>query len=125
MELLETQCQVLNLGKQLVKELSLDPGVDTFSRWIAHYIAEQITLSEKAQGEEKKEIDKRCFESILQLWVHHASYAGDRRPFESFEPVFNALYRLDPEKAHPYHRVLFGSQEKSSDELDINEKATQ
>ena len=125
MESSETQHQVLNLGKKLVKEFSLEPGIDTLSRWIAHYIAEQISLSEKAIGKDKKEIDKRCFESILQLWAHHASYTGNRRPFESFQPIFNALYRLDPEGSNPYHRSLYGSQEKSSDELNASEKVVQ
>ena len=35
------------------------------------------------------------------------------------------MHRLEPEKSHPYHRALYGSQEKSSDELNINEKAVQ
>lgn len=44
----------MNLGKALVKELNLDPGVDTTARWMAHYIAEQIERAENSTGAEKR-----------------------------------------------------------------------
>lgn len=81
----------------LVKELDLDPGVDTLARWMAHYIAEQIILVEQKSGEEKKLAEERCFDMILKLWSHRARLPNGLRPFENFEPIFNTLSRLNPE----------------------------
>ena len=36
----EIQERAISLGKALVQELELEPGVDTLSRWMAHYVAE-------------------------------------------------------------------------------------
>lgn len=30
---------VIALGKRLVEELGMEPGVDTLGRWMAHYVA--------------------------------------------------------------------------------------
>ncbi|WP_185602366.1 hypothetical protein [Paenibacillus sp. 598K] len=87
----------MKLGKALVKELNLDPGVDTTARWMAHYIAEQIERVENSTGAEKKEAEVRCFETILKLWNHKSSFPRDSRPFENFEPILRTLARLDPE----------------------------
>lgn len=54
MEDSEIQKRTMNLGKALVKELNLDPGVDTTARWMAHYIAEQIERAENSTGAEKR-----------------------------------------------------------------------
>lgn len=92
----------MNLGKMLVKELDLDPGVDTLARWMAHYIAEQIILVEQKSGEEKKLAEERCFDMILRLWSHRARLPNGLRPFENFEPIFNTLSRLDPESKESF-----------------------
>ena len=44
---------VLDLGRALVEELGLDPGVDTLSRWMAHYIAELIEDAETVKVENR------------------------------------------------------------------------
>jgi len=98
----EIRKRIINLGKAIVEELGLDPGVDTLARWMAHYIAEQMTTAENATGDDKIEAEQRCFETILKLWQHRSSLPNGRRPFESFEPVFRALARLDPENPTPY-----------------------
>mgnify|MGYP000892635907 FL=1 len=86
-----------------MKELRLDPGVDTFSRWMAHYVAEQIILAETLEGVEKTKAESRCFETILKLWQHRNSLPSGHRPFEDFGPIFNALSRLDPDNPQPYY----------------------
>lgn len=98
----EMRKRIINLGKALVEELSLDPGVDTLARWMAHYIAEQMEIAKNATGDDKFEAEQRCFETILKLWQHRSSFPNGRRPFESFEPVLRALARLDPENPTPY-----------------------
>jgi hypothetical protein len=44
MESSETLDKIINLGKLFVKEFKLELGVDTFSIWMAHYLAEKITI---------------------------------------------------------------------------------
>ncbi|WHX24913.1 hypothetical protein QNH47_12035 [Virgibacillus halodenitrificans] len=111
----------MNLGKTLVKELNLDPGVDTLGRWMAHYIAEQIETAEKSDGTLKAKAEQRCFETILKLWEHRASMPNGVRPFESFEPIFNVLKKLDPENRQPYY---YNKNEKTlePENINLNEK---
>jgi hypothetical protein len=103
MENSETQKKAISLGKLLVNELGLEPGVDTLARWMAHYISEQISIAESATGKAKQEAEKRCFETILKLWDHRSSYPNGKRPFEQFEPIMEMLQRLNPEKETSYY----------------------
>lgn len=91
------------MGKNLVKELKLDPGIDTFSRWMAHYIAEQMEIAKNETGDAKAEAEQQCFTTILRLWGQRSSWPRGHRPFVNFEPVFRALERLDPENPNPYY----------------------
>ena len=103
MERSEMKDRIINLGKALVQELGLEPGVDTLSRWMAHYVAEQIAISENASGDKKSKAEQRCFETVLKLWEHRSLLPDGRRPLESFEPIFRALDRLDPESPRPFY----------------------
>lgn len=102
MENSELRKRTISLGKALVEELKLNPGVDTLSRWMVHYIAEQMTVAENATGDKKRIAEQRCFETILKLWQHRSALPNGHRPFESFEPIFRALARLDPDNTTPY-----------------------
>lgn len=93
----EQQQQAISLGKKLVQELSLEPGVDTLSRWIVHYIAEQIAIAESTEGAAKIAAEKRCFDSIMQLWQHRYALPNERSPFKDFVPIFETLQRINPE----------------------------
>jgi hypothetical protein len=92
----EMNKHALELGQSLVDELGLEDGVDTLSRWMAHYVAEQMAIAERASDEKKKAAGRRCFETILKLWERRASYPQGKRPFERFEAVFKALESLAP-----------------------------
>lgn len=119
MESSEIQKRIINLGKALVEELGLDPGVDTLARWMAHYVAEQMAIAENATGDDKIKAEQNCFETILKLWQHRLALPDGRRPFESFEPIFRALKRLDPENETPYfynHPEIRTSELTDSDE---------
>lgn len=94
---------ILTLGKRLVNELGLESSVDTLSRWMVHYIAEQMEIIEFAEEEEKKLAEEKCFETILKLWRHMSYYKSGLRPFEDFEPIFNTLNRLNPNNRNPYY----------------------
>jgi len=99
----EIQKRIINLGKALVEELGLDRSGDTPSRWMAHYIAEQMAIAENAVGEDKLKAEQKCFETILTLWEHRSSLPIGRRPFENFDPIFRVLKKLDPENDQPYY----------------------
>jgi len=99
------------LGNQLVALLGEDPNADQLSRWMAHYIAEQITIAESATGEAKAGAEAHCYDTILKLWAHRAVLPMHPRPLERFETIFRVLERIDPESPHGlYH--LFGRNEK-------------
>lgn len=102
MENSELRKRTISLGKALVEELKLNPGVDTLSRWMVHYLAEQMTVAENATGDKKRIAEQRCFETILKLWQHRSALPNGHQPFESFEPIFRALARLDPDNTTPY-----------------------
>lgn len=101
------QKKAINLGKQLVEELRREPDVDTLSRWMAHYVAEQIFIAESTTGAKKTAAKAKCFQTILALWKHRSTFPNGRRPFENFEPVLQALARLNPEEPRSYyHRIV-------------------
>lgn len=78
---------VLDLGRALVEELSLDPGVDTLSRWMAHYIAELIEDTNTAKVEDRPAKLVKCADAILDLWERRHQLPNGKRPFEDWEPV--------------------------------------
>jgi hypothetical protein len=95
--------KILDLGRLLVKELGLDPGVDTLGRWMAHYIAEKIHRVEKLpRGKKKAEAERECCDLILKIWEHRSQLPNGKRPFESFEPILKVLEGLDPDNDDPY-----------------------
>lgn len=86
-----------------MQELKLEPGVDTLSRWIAHYITEQIAIAESATGEEKAGAEERCFNSIMRLWQHRYALPNARSPFKEFTSIFETLQKLNPDNQKPFY----------------------
>ncbi|HEY6154703.1 MAG TPA: hypothetical protein VIW07_13265 [Candidatus Udaeobacter sp.] len=99
------QEKVIRLGKQLIESFSAERhgDVDILSRWMAHYIAQQIVTAETATGEEKITAEERCFRTIVSIWKHRSNLPDGRRPFESFEPIFQSLARLHPDEPRPFY----------------------
>lgn len=114
MEKLDTQQAAIELGKQLVKQNGLEPGVDTFGRWMCHYIAEQMVKADNSVGTEKELAEKVCFETILKFWQHRWQLPSALRPFESFEKILSVLERLAPEKPRNFYYHQIPSREDSS-----------
>lgn len=113
MENSEIQKRTIKLGENLVKALGVDTSVDTLSRWMAHYIAEQMSIAKKAKGKEKIRAEQQCFETILKLWQHRSHLPAGIRPFESFDPILRALERFDPDNKQPYFYQSQGSPKKN------------
>ena len=117
MEQSEQQKAVLELGKLLVQELGLEKGVDTLSRWMAHYVAEKMKYADSlTDGVKKKNAEKDCFSLILDLWKHRWQYKSDRQPLRNFNHLFDILKNLDPEKEEPYYYHLGNAQSKEEED---------
>lgn len=107
---------ILEIGRALIKELGLDPGDDTLSRWMAHYIAELIEGAETATVEDRQEKLAKCAETILSLWKHRYELPNGKRPFEEFEPIYRAIESLDPDNDTPrYFRPVRNAADKSEE----------
>lgn len=88
---------ILELGKLMVKELSLEP-TDTLGRWMVHHISELITEVEKSSSSQKQEAEERCRNAILALWKHIDVFPRNHRPLENIEPLIATIEALSPEK---------------------------
>jgi hypothetical protein len=119
MESFETRQKLINLGRQLVAQLSAHEHADTFSRWVAHYVGEQIIAAEKATGKKKAAAEKQCFEAILALWSHRNKLPDGLRPFEGFEPILRALAQLDPDEPRPMYNLLHPRPEMDGERSDV------
>lgn len=108
MENSELQKQVINLGKLFVKELDLDPGVDTLSRWMAHYIAEKMIVAEKSTGSKKIAAEKECFDTILKLWEHRWNLPQGKRPFEGYDLILQTITKIsaDNNDSYPLFEII-------------------
>ena len=102
----ETQQKLIALGEQLVASLGAAHQLDMLSRWMAHYVAEQIQQAKAATGIKKARAEKQAFDTILALWAHRSQLPDGLRPFEGFEPILHLLGRLNPDNPSAlYHRV--------------------
>ena len=88
--------KIIKLGQKLVNELSTRSEIDSLSKWMIHYISEQIRIAKSAKGKKKLEAERNCFETILKLWKHKAYLPSGHRPFENFESIFRVLEKIDP-----------------------------
>lgn len=87
------------LGRQIVSELGLEPGVDTLSKWMAHHIAELITDAEsQTDPEAKRKKETQAAESISKLWQHRSKYDNRINPLHDLKPILQVLQTLDPNR---------------------------
>lgn len=80
--------KVIKLGEKIVDELLLSDGVDTLSKWMAHYIGELIEKVENSEGEEKEKYEKECFETILKLWGEMHKVPNVKAPLSRFDKIY-------------------------------------
>lgn len=103
MERYMNDLKIIELGKQLVKELGLENSTDTLARWMAHHIAELIDKSESNNHKKNSQLKSECFESILKLWKHRAHFPNGKRPFEYLESVVETLDKIKLSNQNPYY----------------------
>jgi len=116
MEDLEAQKRIIDLGKSIVKDLELDSGVDTLSKWMAYYIAEKIKLCENLTGSKKTKAEKECFEIVLKLWENRWSVPPLRDHLKEFTPLLETLKKLNPNRRGSFfypERVAVSIKEES------------
>jgi hypothetical protein len=102
MEDSEPQRKILAFGQKIVEELELDPGVDTLAKWMAHFLAEKLNSAELLTGKEKEAAEKECFEIILEIWRHRWSVPVGKPFLTDFEPLFETLKKLNPNRESPF-----------------------
>jgi hypothetical protein len=86
---------ILELGKRLVRELSIENTNDTLGRWLAHDLAELIEVFESASPGEKGKERGECIDAILRIWAHRNELPSGHRPLESFTSIYQTLQALD------------------------------
>lgn len=111
---------ILEIGRALINQLAIEPGDDTLSRWMAHYIAELIEGAETATEADRPEKLAKCSETILALWKHRYELPNGKRPFEEFEPIIRAIESLDPDNDTPrYFRSVRKTIDKPEDSAGV------
>lgn len=87
--------EVLGLGKKIASELNLDSTCKTTEKWMAHYLAEQISLAEHTEDPEAKAAaETRCVELILRLWEKRELLPRGSQPTGLFKDVISLLQRI-------------------------------
>lgn len=90
---------VIALGRRLVEELDMEPGVDTLGRWMAHYIAELIEDAEQTADVAERQIaQERCCTAILRLWEHRSTLPRGARPLANLQKILDAIIDLRERK---------------------------
>lgn len=100
--------EILALGDRIVRELELEPGVDTLGRWLAHHLAELILAAREAKGAQREIAQKKAVDLTLKIWSRRHDVPGGANPLRKLEEVIAILRFLRPD-AWP-----FGVRDKSS-----------
>lgn len=108
--------EVLNLGKQLVKEFSDHGRGDQTTSWMAHYLSEIIHKAENEKIVSKKRIlQKECSELILELWKKRSYSPGRHKPLSELSDAVEILSALKKEEVDPLSwRQYIGREDNSS-----------
>ena len=103
----------LALGKRIVQELELDETCETLSKWMAHYLAEQMLAVKSAKSKAQKEAaQSRCCELIMRLWAARVTLPGGARPLGNLDEALRALLAMCSDQAK--FPIIVGAAEKMS-----------
>lgn len=94
--------KVIKLGEKIVNELLLKDGVDTLSKWMAHYIAELIEKAKCSEGEEKEKYEKECFETIIKLWNEIYKVPNVEKPLTRFDDMYELIKEVTNNSRYRY-----------------------
>lgn len=98
--------EIIKLGKKIVKELQLEPSVNTLGRWMSHYVAELIAQAENSKEDsERKAKQKECCKVILKLWKNREHLPDVSTPLSGLKPFIDILdVFIENEYPLPYFR---------------------
>lgn len=105
---------ILSLGRKLVCELELEHTCETLSKWMAHYLAEQMSEVESAKSQRQREVaQSKCCEIILRIWEKRRWLPGSAKPLGHIEEALKALIAMQS-KQNGYSDLL--TSERSADD---------
>jgi hypothetical protein len=111
-----TPLDVLELGKYLVRELGLEPGVDTLGRWLAHRIAELIDDAEKAPTKAaRRKAEAAAIDTILKVWEKREDFPRELYPLAPYKGVLKMIDALQP--SNDQYRLVRKRVDERLDEL--------
>lgn len=87
---------VLGLGRFLARQLEVDEGVDTLSRWMAHHLAGLMVEAAGAKGDKKKRLDSEVVGLIFQIWERRRDLPSGRDPLSPYQKAADTLAALRP-----------------------------
>ena len=106
------------MGRLLAADLE---RTDTLGRWMAHYLAEQMTIAEQKCGQERAATEADISKLVLQIWDQRRNFRGERTPFLDVDKVSSALERLAPGRGEwRYFNIFDSSNEPSVEDTDVN-----
>lgn len=109
---------MLELGRLLAAELE---QTDTLGRWIAHYLAERMTILEQKTGSERGIAEAEVADLILHLWSLRRQLPGGRLPLAEVDEVEAAIERLTPgRRPWAYFGAFAADTEPSTEETETN-----
>lgn len=95
MEKLKQSQEILDLGKQLIEEFSLEQECSLTMRWMSHYLAECMHRAAiETESAEKSRLEKECVDTILLLWKSRKNFPGRARPLSNLKEIIGVLSAL-------------------------------
>lgn len=90
---------IKELGVKLIKELDSIDDYDVLTKWMLHYIAEQMHKYETARTEEEKQIaGQQCSNTIMMFWKNR-SHNATWHPFSNYKELYDGLNTLFKDNA--------------------------
>lgn len=94
----QSEEKIILLGKHLIEELKLEYTVNTFARWMVHYLAELIQQVEECNSlEEKRLLQKECCDIILKIWSKRDDLPI-KRLMDDYTPIIEIMTALQNKK---------------------------
>lgn len=107
----------LALGRELVRNLNLDPQGTMLERWLAHHLAALMTEAEEKSGPAKAKAEGRAVDLILRLWAKRQILPAVADPLGEYRDVIAVLSRLVPDRNMRKAFARHGDQEDVFHEL--------
>lgn len=98
---------MLELGRKIVRQLELDRRGELPSRWMAHHLAELITIAQTGEGEAKQQAEDRAADLILKLWANRRALPIPADPLHGYLAAIKVLGAMAP-TANPWRRFQRG-----------------